>query len=73
MALLALFMVVHGTGLVQTTWHQSVAEFPALKVGISYLPIPIGGAMLLLFVLEFLLIGPPPDAVADDDSLSVTE
>ncbi len=72
MALLAVFMVVRGTGLVQTTWHQGVAEFPALKVGISYLPIPIGGAMLLLFVLEFLLIG-PPDAVADDDSLAVTE
>lgn len=73
MALLAVFMVVHGSGLVETTWHQGVAEFPALKVGISYLPIPIGGAMLLLFVVEYILIGPPPTAAVDADSLPIAE
>ena len=26
--------------------------FPSLSVGVTYLPIPIGGAILLLFVIE---------------------
>jgi TRAP-type C4-dicarboxylate transport system permease small subunit len=46
--------------LVGTTWHQSIAEFPVLSVGVTYLPIPIGGAITLLFVAERLLIGRPP-------------
>jgi TRAP-type C4-dicarboxylate transport system permease small subunit len=57
---LGLFMVVYGIGLVQATWHQEVPEFPVIAVGVSYLPIPVGGALLLLFVVEQLLIGPPP-------------
>ena len=61
-ALLALFMVIWGVRLVSATWHQSIAEFPAVSVGVTYLPIPIGGVVLLLFVLERLTIGPPPDA-----------
>lgn len=60
MALLSLFMVVWGTGLVETTWNQVIAEFPSLSVGITYLPIPIGGAVTLLFIIERLWIGPPP-------------
>jgi TRAP-type C4-dicarboxylate transport system permease small subunit len=59
-ALLALFMVIWGARLVGTTWHQSIAEFPALSVGVTYLPIPIGGAVTLLFVAERVLIGRPP-------------
>ncbi len=59
-ALVGLFMVVWGTRLVGTTWHQSIAEFPALSVGVTYLPIPVGGAITLLFVAERLLIGRPP-------------
>jgi TRAP-type C4-dicarboxylate transport system permease small subunit len=62
--LLALFMVIWGVGLVETTWHQSIAEFPELSVGVTYLPIPIGGAITLLFVAERLLIGPPPARTA---------
>jgi TRAP-type C4-dicarboxylate transport system permease small subunit len=57
--LLALFMLVHGTGLVQATWHQEEASFPWLSVGVTYLPIPVSGLILLLFVAERLLIGPP--------------
>ena len=49
-ALLSLFMVIWGARLVGATWHQSIAEFPALSVGVTYLPIPIGGALTLLFV-----------------------
>jgi TRAP-type C4-dicarboxylate transport system permease small subunit len=59
-ALLSLFMVIWGARLVAATWHQSIAEFPALSVGVTYLPIPIGGAITLLFVGERLLIGRPP-------------
>jgi TRAP-type C4-dicarboxylate transport system permease small subunit len=64
--LLGLFMVIWGAGLVETTWHQSIAEFPELSVGVTYLPIPIGGAVTLLFVAERLLIGPPPVRVAPE-------
>jgi hypothetical protein len=29
---------------------------------VTYLPIPLGGAILLLFVIERIAIGPPLDA-----------
>jgi TRAP-type C4-dicarboxylate transport system permease small subunit len=61
-ALVGFFMVFWGARLVGTTWHQSIAEFPALSVGLTYLPIPVGGAVTLLFVAERLLIGRPPQA-----------
>ena len=51
-ALFALFMVVWGAKLVEATWHNTIADFPALSVGVTYLPIPFGGAILLLFVIE---------------------
>lgn len=53
------FMVVWGYGLCAATWHDLVAEFPSLSVGVTYLPIPIGGAVTLLFVIERLTIGEP--------------
>jgi len=61
-ALVGLFMVIWGARLVGATWHQSIAEFPALSVGLTYLPIPLGAGITLLFVTERLLIGPPPRA-----------
>jgi TRAP-type C4-dicarboxylate transport system permease small subunit len=36
-----------------------------LSVGVTYLPIPVGGAILFLFVLERLIIGPPFDTIPD--------
>jgi TRAP-type C4-dicarboxylate transport system permease small subunit len=66
-----LFMLWYGIKLVQTTWHQGMAEFPQLSVGITYLPIPIGGAITTLFIIERVLTGaffpPPPDAAAPAD------
>jgi len=53
-------LVETGTRLVEATWHQTIAEFPSLSVGVTYLPIPIGGAIALLFVAERLLLGRPP-------------
>src|SRR5437016_3324365 len=60
MIMIALFMVIWGGRLVAATWQQVIAEFPFLPVGVTYLPIPIGGAITLLFIAERLLIGPPP-------------
>ncbi len=61
--LMALFMAFYGEKLVEATWQNTIADFPALSVGVTYLPIPIGGAILFLFVLERLLIGPPLDNI----------
>jgi TRAP-type C4-dicarboxylate transport system permease small subunit len=56
----ALFMMIHGTQLVRATWNQTIAEFPSLSVGITYLPIPVGGLFTLLFIVERLWLGMPP-------------
>ena len=61
MAIMATFMIVWGAKLVDATWHNTIADFPFLSVGVTYLPIPIGGAALLLFVIERVAIGPPPE------------
>jgi len=50
-----IFMLVWGIKLVQTTWFQSIAEFPIVSAGMAYLPIPVGGALTTLFVIERLL------------------
>jgi TRAP-type C4-dicarboxylate transport system permease small subunit len=59
-AALALFMVIYGAKLVEATWSNTIADFPALSVGLTYLPIPVGGVVTFLFVLERMLIGRPP-------------
>lgn len=63
MALIALFMVIWGERLVEVTWHNTIADFPSLSVGVTYLPIPVGGACLLLFVIERIFLGVPPDPI----------
>ena len=60
MALIAIFMIVWGSRLVEVTWHNTIADFPALSVGVTYLPIPLGGAILLLFVIEHVIGAAPP-------------
>lgn len=62
---LALFMTYWGIGLCVTTWHNTIDEFPWLQVGITYLPIPIGGAITVCFVLERLFLGPAKDVIPD--------
>jgi TRAP-type C4-dicarboxylate transport system permease small subunit len=65
MAATNLFMLVWGVRLVETTWHQVIADFPIVSVGTSYLPVPLGGTITLLFVIERLwtgrLFGGPAD------------
>ena len=60
MLAMSIFMTVWGAKLVVATWNNSIADFPELSVGVTYLPIPLGGAVLLLFVIERILCGAPP-------------
>ncbi|MGA0594534.1 TRAP transporter small permease [Enterovirga sp. CN4-39] len=69
MAATNVFMLWWGISLVQTTWHQTIGEFPSVTVGMSYLPVPIAGLLTLLFVIERLWTGAlfpvePEDATA---------
>lgn len=63
MALIAVFMIVWGERLVEVTWHNTIADFPFLSVGVTYLPIPVGGLCLLLFIVERIFLGIPPDPI----------
>jgi TRAP-type C4-dicarboxylate transport system permease small subunit len=47
-----LFMLWWGLKLVQTTWYQSIAEFPIVSAGMAYIPVPLGGFIIVLFVIE---------------------
>src|SRR6202020_2431032 len=62
MALVAAFMIVWGARLVEVTWYNTIADFPFLSVGVTYLPIPVGGIFLLLFIIERIFLGLPPEA-----------
>jgi TRAP-type C4-dicarboxylate transport system permease small subunit len=60
-----LFMFLWGIKLVNTTWYQSISDFPAYSVGAAYLPVPLGGLITTLFVIERLWVSQPfeePDA-----------
>ena len=57
MATVCLFMTIWGTKLCLSTWNQFMAALPSLRVGITYMPIPVGGLLTLIFVLEKLLLG----------------
>jgi TRAP-type C4-dicarboxylate transport system permease small subunit len=63
MGLVAAFMVIWGARLVEVTWHNTIPDFPSLSVGVTYLPIPIGGVFLLLFIIERVFLGLPPEAL----------
>ncbi|MEN0105202.1 MAG: TRAP transporter small permease [Pseudomonas sp.] len=57
MALICVFMITKGAKLCAGTWNQFLGEMPSVRVGVSYLPIPIGGVITLIFVLEKLFLG----------------
>ena len=74
MALTCLFMLVYGVQLVRATWHQVIAEFPLLSVGLTYAPLPLGGLITLLFIVERLWVGePPPTSVMYRDQAAALE
>jgi len=58
MLAVSLFMLVYGSKLCIETMGQTISALPWLPVGVTYLPVPIGGLLTLLFVLETLLFGP---------------
>ncbi|EFE96549.1 TRAP transporter small permease [Serratia odorifera] len=57
MVVIFLFIIYYGYALCSQLWLQPVAEFPLLTAGQAYLPLPIGSAVTLLFVIERLLFG----------------
>ncbi len=60
MLLVAGFMLGYGVHLCQVTWGNTIAEFPSLSVGVVYMPIPLGGLLTLLFIVEKIWLGEPP-------------
>ncbi|RYX96270.1 MAG: TRAP transporter small permease [Comamonadaceae bacterium] len=54
---ICLFMIYYGTKLCMETMGQSLADLPVVPVGVSYLPVPLGGVATLLFVLERIFYG----------------
>lgn len=62
MGVIGLFMIRWGVLLVQATWQNTIAEFPELSVGVTYLPIPVAGVVTLLFCIERLWLGEPPQS-----------
>jgi TRAP-type C4-dicarboxylate transport system permease small subunit len=60
MGIIAVFMIKWGWQLVQALWDNTIAEFPFLSTGVTYLPIPIAGVITLLFVIERMWCGEPP-------------
>jgi len=67
MALIAIFMIVWGIRLVEVTWYNTIADFPFLSVGVTYLPIPVGGVCLLLFIIERIFLGAPADPISHNE------
>lgn len=57
MLTISLFMIFYGAKLCRETMGQTLADLPWLPVGISYLPVPVGGAITFLFVLERMAFG----------------
>jgi TRAP-type C4-dicarboxylate transport system permease small subunit len=59
MLLIAGFMLIYGVHLCYVTRGNTIAEFPWLSTGIVYAPIPIGGLLTLLFIIEKMWLGDP--------------
>src|SRR5204863_8914857 len=62
MLLVAGFMLGFGAHLCYVTRSNTIAEFPSLSTGIVYLPVPIGGLLTPLFIVEKIWLGEPPKA-----------
>jgi TRAP-type C4-dicarboxylate transport system permease small subunit len=60
MGIIGVFMVKWGVQLVNAVWQNSIAEFPWMSAGATYIPIPVAGVITLLFCIERLWLGQPP-------------
>ncbi|MCX7670467.1 MAG: TRAP transporter small permease [Anaerolineae bacterium] len=65
----AVFALVYGTRLCMATWNQVIGQLPWLRVGITYAPVPVGGLLTLLFVVEALAFGSQAERAAMDSDL----
>ncbi len=57
MLVVAVFMTVYGAKLCEGTWGQTIGEIPWMPVGASYLPVPLGGLITAIFILEHMMLG----------------
>jgi len=57
MATICLFMLIWGIKLCAATWNQFNPSLPSLRVGLCYSPIPLGGALTLIFIVERMVFG----------------
>ena len=73
MALTAAFMLGYGVHLCQLMWGNTMAEFPSVSVGVVYMPIPLGGLLTLLFIIEKVWLGDPPktDVMYSDQAVDL--
>ncbi|HFZ8994437.1 TPA: TRAP transporter small permease [Citrobacter freundii] len=53
----SLFILWYGSLLCYELWEQPVADFPLLTAGVNYLPLPVGSAVTLLFIIEKICRG----------------
>jgi TRAP-type C4-dicarboxylate transport system permease small subunit len=68
MAIVALFMIKWGVLLVKTDLVQLDRGVSRPLAGVTYMPIPVGGVVMLLFVIERIWCGdPPPTSMAFRD------
>jgi TRAP-type C4-dicarboxylate transport system permease small subunit len=72
MIVMSLFMLHWGVKLVRTTWFQVISDFPIVSTGVSYLPVPVGGAIVTLFVIERVWTGRFFEQPRDDTVAPVT-
>lgn len=57
MLAVTLLMLWYSYHLCVELWEQPVADFPIITSGQTYLPLPIGAFILLLFIIERVLFG----------------
>jgi len=58
MLAISIFIFWYSLHLCSELWTQPVAEFPLLTAGEPYLPLPIGSALTILFIIEQIIAGP---------------
>lgn len=58
MLVISIFIIYYSTQLCIELWEQPVAEFPLMTAGQTYLPLPVGSFITLLFIIERLFFGP---------------
>jgi TRAP-type C4-dicarboxylate transport system permease small subunit len=52
------FITAWGFKLVLETMGQTLSDLPWLPVGVSYLPLPLGSLVTIVFILEKMVFGP---------------